>query len=98
MECTTEKHGGVTMSMTPGRTGSGASDDPGRDVATGSEEAARLPSLEEQTPGLDRAQEEKTLQDARAFYGAQGSADDSDDNNDALMSEQDIQESGERHS
>ena len=32
-------------------------------------EAARLPSLEEQTPGLDRQQEQQTAADAQAFFG-----------------------------
>lgn len=31
-------------------------------------EAGRLPSLNEQTPGLDQDQEQRTLQDAQAFY------------------------------
>jgi hypothetical protein len=85
------------MGMTAGRTKGGAGEDPGRDIVEGSDEAARLPSLEEQTPGLDREQEEQTLQDARAFYGKQSDKGDAQDNNDALMSEQDIQESGEQH-
>jgi hypothetical protein len=33
------------------------------------EQAGRLPSLEEQTPGLDTAQERRMAEDARAFYG-----------------------------
>jgi len=33
------------------------------------EQAARLPSLEEQTPGLDTAQERRMAEDARAYYG-----------------------------
>jgi hypothetical protein len=81
------------MSTTPGRKGDGANEHPEWE---GSDEAARLPSLEEQTPGLDRAQDEKTLKDARAFYGAQDNRGDTGENNDALMSEQDIQESGEQ--
>jgi len=78
------------MSMTPGQ-----SRDPGREIVTGADEAARLLSLEEQTPGLDREQEEATLRDAKAFYGDGGAQASADDNNDALMSEQDIQESGQ---
>jgi HSP20 family protein len=33
------------------------------------EQAGRLPSLEEQTPGLDTAQERRMSDDARAYYG-----------------------------
>jgi hypothetical protein len=84
------------MSTIPGRTGGGTNEDPGREVAQGSDEAGRLPSLEAQTPGLDREQDEQTLKDAKAFYGAKGSQSDAKDNNDALMSEQDIQEPGEQ--
>ena len=69
---------------------------PGQDRVEGSDEAARLPSLEEQTPGLDREQEQATLRDAKAFYGADSDRGSDDDTNDALMSEQDIKESGEQ--
>jgi len=34
--------------------------------------AGRLPSLEEQTPGLDEAQEEKTRRDAEAYFAREG--------------------------
>ena len=68
----------------------------GQDRVEASDEAARLPSLEEQTPGLDREQEQATLRDAKAFYGAGGDRGTSDDNNDAQMSEQDIKESSEQ--
>ena len=34
--------------------------------------SAAPPSLEEQTPGLDREQEQQTLRDARAYFGPQG--------------------------
>jgi hypothetical protein len=63
--------------------------DPDREA----DEAARLPSLEEQTPGLDTEQEQRTLRDAEAFYekGASGQRDPASDNQ-AIMSEQDIQE------
>lgn len=52
--------------------GSGAGVAPGGGTsagdATATDAGARLPSLEEQTPGLDRQQERQTLQDAQAFF------------------------------
>jgi len=49
----------------------GAAPDPGPGVVEGSDVGARLPSLEEATPGLDTAVREQTLRDAEAFYGGQ---------------------------
>jgi HSP20 family protein len=46
-----------------GQQGAATADRPEED------EAARLPSLEEQTPGLDRQQEQQTAADAQAFFG-----------------------------
>ncbi len=43
-----------------------------KDRAEESEKAGRLPSLEEQTPGLDTEQDARTLRDAEAYYGAAG--------------------------
>ncbi len=43
-----------------------------KDRAEESEKAGRLPSLEEQTPGLDTEQDARTLQDAKAYYVAAG--------------------------
>ncbi len=43
-----------------------------KDHAEESEKAGRLPSLEEQTPGLDTAQDARPLRDAKAFYGGAG--------------------------
>lgn len=37
-----------------------------------SEQAGRLPSLEEQTPGLDTEQDARTLRDAKAYYAVAG--------------------------
>lgn len=48
-----------------------------KDKADESEKAGRLPSLEEQTPGLDTEQDARTLRDAKAFYGAAGEPGDS---------------------
>ncbi len=39
---------------------------------TSGDGGARLPSLEEQTPGLDQQQERQTLQDAQAFFSQEG--------------------------
>jgi hypothetical protein len=78
----------VSMPSNPAR-----NDDPGRDIAEGADQAARLPSLEEQTPGLDTEQEQRTLRDAERFYESrQGEQRDPASDNQAVMSEQDMQE------
>ncbi len=43
-----------------------------KDSVEENEKAGRLPSLEEQTPGLDTAQDARTLRDATAYYGDAG--------------------------
>ncbi len=43
-----------------------------KDRTEESEKAGRLPSLEEQTPGLDTEQDARTLRDAKAYYGDAG--------------------------
>jgi hypothetical protein len=80
------------MASNPGR--GETAQDPGREIVEGGDEAARLPSLEEQTPGLDQQQDQRTLRDAETFYGAAAGADAGpvDDDNQAIMSEQDMQE------
>lgn len=61
---------------------------PERDITEGADTAARLPSLEEQTPGLDTEQEQRTLNDARTFYGRpQDNQSDPASDNQAVMSE-----------
>ena len=47
-----------------------------KDRAEESEKAGRLPSLEEQTPGLDTEQDARTLRDAEAYYAIAGESDD----------------------
>ena len=49
----------------------GAAADPSPGAVEGSDVGARLPSLEEATPGLDTEVREQTLRDAEAFYGRQ---------------------------
>ncbi len=39
-----------------------------KDSVEANEKAGRLPSLEEQTPGLDIEQDARTLRDATAYY------------------------------
>lgn len=57
--------GSPTISAgTSGAQGGGTS---AQDTTSG-DGGARLPSLEEQTPGLDQQQERQTLQDAQAFF------------------------------
>ncbi len=43
-----------------------------KDSVEENEKAGRLPSLEEQTPGLDTEQDARTLRDAKAYYGDAG--------------------------
>lgn len=43
-----------------------------KDSVEANEKAGRLPSLEEQTPGLDTEQDARMLRDATAYYGDAG--------------------------
>lgn len=43
-----------------------------KDRVEENEKAGRLPSLEEQTPGLDTEQDARTLRDAEAYYAGAG--------------------------
>ncbi|MGN6811933.1 MAG: Hsp20/alpha crystallin family protein [Thermomicrobiales bacterium] len=59
----TYEHGELTLTMPKSRAGM-----PRRISVQAGDQAGRLPSLEEQTPGMDKIQEKQTRQDAEDFF------------------------------